>query len=122
MDLAKKRHDGKSEERDDENEDADVFVLKSIMKDHIGDDSVLEEMRSEIQTMSKLDHPNICRLIEAYERRRHIYLVMEFCSGGNLAGRVPMPERNAAVVSRKIMSAVSYMHSLGVAHRDIKVG
>ncbi|EED96640.1 predicted protein, partial [Thalassiosira pseudonana CCMP1335] len=91
------------------------------MKDHIGNDLVLDEMRQEIHTMSKLNHPNICRLIEAYERRRHIYLVMEFCKGGNLASRMPMKEKEAAAVCKKILSAVEYLHGKGLAHRDIKL-
>ena len=98
-----------------------LYILKSIHKDHIGDEAVLDEMRSEIQTMSKLQHPNICRLIEAYERRRHIYLVMEFCSGGNLARRYPLEEGLACVVCKKILLAVEYIHSKGLAHRDIKL-
>ena len=105
-----------------EDDDGEVYVLKSIMKDYVGHESVLYEMRREIQTMSKLNHPNICRLIEAYERRRHIYLVMEFCSGGNLARRVPVEEEGlAAMICKKILLAVEYMHSKGVAHRDIKL-
>lgn len=99
----------------------EFYVLKSIMKDHIGDDAVLDEMRREIHTMSKLKHPNICRLVEAYERRRHIYLVMDHCAGGDLSGRIPMDEGRAAMVCKKILLAVEYMHSKGVAHRDIKV-
>jgi serine/threonine protein kinase len=103
-------------------DDGEVYVLKSIMKDYVGHESVLYEMRREIQTMSKLHHPNICRLIEAYERRRHIYLVMEYCSGGNLARRVPVEEEGvAAMICKKILLAVEYMHSKGVAHRDIKL-
>lgn len=118
------RHNNGSNENDGKNNSDDVgevYVLKSIMKDHIGDELVLDEMRREIHTMSNLHHPNICRLIEAYERRRHIYLVMEFCSGGNLARRVPVEEGLAVMICKKILLAVQYMHSKGVAHRDIKL-
>ena len=116
MSLAKKQSIKLSETDEDNRE---LYVLKSIMKDHIGDELVLNEMRQEIFTMSKLNHPNICRLIEAYERRRHIYLVMEFMAGGNLAGAIPMPESRAAIVCKKIFSAVEHMHCNGIAHRDI---
>jgi serine/threonine protein kinase len=46
---------------------------------------------------------------------------MEFCSGGNLAGRIPMTEVKAAHVTEKILSVVKYLHDNGVAHRDIKL-
>ena len=97
-----------------------VFALKSIHKDHVGNERVLEEMRREIYTMSRLDHPNIVKLYEAYERRRHIYLVMEYCPGGNLADR-HFAENECASIIRKILSAVAYMHSKRVVHRDLKL-
>lgn len=115
------RQSTSNEHGNDNSNDGEVYVLKSIMKDHIGRETVLDEMRREIQTMSMLHHPNICRLIEAYERRRHIYLVMEFCSGGDLSRRVPVEESLAVMICKKILLAVQYMHSKGVAHRDIKL-
>ena len=41
-------------------------------------------MRDEIYTLSNLKHPNIVRVVEAYERKRHIYLILEYCRGGDL--------------------------------------
>ena len=35
-----------------------------------------------------LDHPNIIKLYELYEDLKYIYLVMEYCSGGDLLDRV----------------------------------
>lgn len=106
--------DGQSEDEDS------LRVLKSIHKDHIGRESILDEMRSEILVMSHLQHPNIVRLYEAYERRRHIYLVMEYCPGGNLTNR-SFTENQARIIVRKLLSALTYMHSKGVVHRDIKL-
>ena len=101
-------------------EKKDVYVLKSIMKDHVGNERVLEEMRREIYTMSHLRHPHIVNVIEAYERRRHIYLVMEYCSGGDLTDRT-FKEPTCAAIVANILSALAYMHSCGVVHRDIKL-
>jgi hypothetical protein len=79
MDLAKRKTFFSRGQSNGEENDADVKVLKSIIKSHIGDDSVLEEMRREILVMSHLKHPNICKLYEAYERIHHVYLIMEYC-------------------------------------------
>ena len=103
-----------------EQEETDLFVLKSIMKDHVDNDFALEEMRSELKTLSKLNHPNIVKLYEAYERRRHIYLVMDYCSGGDLTDR-HFNEAECALILSKILSAVAYMHEKGVVHRDLKL-
>ena len=107
-------------ERMSEQDEKDLFVLKSIMKDHVDNDFALEEMRSELHTLSKLNHPNIVKLYEAYERRRHIYLVMDYCSGGDLTDR-HFNEAECALVLSKILSAVAYMHEKGVVHRDLKL-
>ncbi|KAG7363322.1 protein kinase domain containing protein [Nitzschia inconspicua] len=120
MELAKRktlfwRHDS-----DDYDNDKEVMVLKSIIKSHIGNEEVLDEMRREISVMSHLRHPNIVRLYEAYERHRHVYLIMEYCPNGNLTNK-NYNEHQCAVVTRKILSALQFMHLKGVAHRDVKL-
>lgn len=119
MKFAKEQQQGNSP-KNENNESDDLYVLKSIMKDHVDNDAVLEEMRSELQTMSQLKHANIVKLYEAYERRRHIYLVMELCPNGDLSDRT-FSEDEAAVLIRQILEAVAYMHSKGVVHRDLKL-
>ena len=100
--------------------DDNLFVLKSVMKDHVRNPRILEEMRREIYTMSRLHHPNVIRLYEAYERRRHIYLVMEYCRGGSLFNR-KFSEPQVAVIIGKILNALEYLHSKNVVHRDLKL-
>ena len=105
---------------EDVSSDEEVFALKSIMKDHVRNDRFLEEMRSEIYTMSRLCHNNIVNVYEAFERKRHIYLIMEYCKGGDLCER-HTSEPEAAVIVRKILMAVAYMHQHNVVHRDLKL-
>jgi calcium-dependent protein kinase len=98
----------------------EVFALKSIIKAYVKNTKFLEEMRNEIYTMSNLDHPNVAKVYEAYERHRHIYLIMEYCSGNNLCDR-DFTETQAAAVVGEVLSAVAYMHAHKVVHRDIKL-
>jgi calcium-dependent protein kinase len=41
-------------------------------------------IRWEIQTMRKLNHPNIVKFYEVYEDTKYLHLVMEHCEGGDL--------------------------------------
>jgi len=112
-----------SNEVNDNNDNVQYYALKSIIKDHIGNDRVLQEMRDEIYTMSHLSHPNIVRVLEAYERKRHVYLIMELCTGGDLvqlSRDEGTTEPHAKAIVRHILQAVAYIHENGVVHRDRK--
>ena len=121
MALAKKnKNNDDSKKMLKQEELKDVCVLKSIMKDLVGNKRILEEMRQETFTMSRLCHPYIVKVIEAYEWRRRIYLVMEYCAGGDLTDRT-FSEPVCAIIVAKVLLALAYMHSHGVVHRDIKL-
>jgi len=38
----------------------------------------------EIDILKNLNHPNILKLYETFEEKKHIYLVTEYCEGGEL--------------------------------------
>jgi serine/threonine protein kinase len=97
-----------------------AYAVKAIQKDQINE-MYHEEMRNEIEILKHLDHPNIVRIFESFEHKRQIYLVMEYCSGGDLYERCnPYTEEETAKIITKILSAVAYMHRRGVVHRDLK--
>jgi calcium-dependent protein kinase len=60
------------------------------------------------------------RAIETFEFKKEIFIVMELCSGGDLYARDPYTEEDAARITSSILSAISYMHSRKVVHRDLK--
>jgi calcium-dependent protein kinase len=74
--------------------------------------------------MASLDHPNIVKYYETYDREDYLYLVMEYCSGGDLIDRLsdnePFTEFHAANIMKKLMKAVIHCHSSKIIHRDIK--
>ena len=79
---------------------------------------------SEITTLKSLDHPNIIRVYEFFEDERRLYIVMEYCSGGELFGEIvkrkSFNEINAAQIMYQIFSALAYMHGKNIVHRDLK--
>lgn len=55
-----------------------------------------------------------------FENKQQIYVVMELCSGGDLYHRLPYSEKAAAAITGKVCSAIAFMHSKDVVHRDCK--
>ncbi|XP_054828120.1 ribosomal protein S6 kinase alpha-5 isoform X4 [Eublepharis macularius] len=69
-------------------------------------------------------HPNIVKLYEIYHDQLHTFLVMELLKGGELLERIRkkklFSETEASYIMRRLVSAVSHMHDVGVVHRDLK--
>lgn len=63
----------------------------------------------------------ICRVVLL---QLHTYLVLELLGGGELLERIRrkqhFSETEASRIMRKLVSAVSHMHDVGVVHRDLK--
>lgn len=58
------------------------MINKKKLGDHI---NVIKE---EVKILSKLDHPNIVKYYETFDDVKYIYLVMEYCSGGELFDKI----------------------------------
>uniref|UniRef100_A0ACB8G549 Ribosomal protein S6 kinase alpha-5 n=1 Tax=Sphaerodactylus townsendi TaxID=933632 RepID=A0ACB8G549_9SAUR len=69
-------------------------------------------------------HPNVVKLHEIYHDQLHTFLVMELLKGGELLERIRkktlFSETEASYIMRRLVSAVSHMHDVGVVHRDLK--
>lgn len=80
----------------------------------------------EIECHGRLgSHPNIVNLIRSFETSAHIYLVLEYCSMGDLyeairLDRGPRETKNVQDFMLQLVGAVDFMHSKGLYHRDIK--
>uniref|UniRef100_A0A674NXB0 Ribosomal protein S6 kinase alpha-5 n=1 Tax=Takifugu rubripes TaxID=31033 RepID=A0A674NXB0_TAKRU len=83
------------------------------------------QTQREIAALKLCDgHPNIVKLHEIFHDQLHTYLVLELLGGGELLERIRrkqhFSETEASRIMRKLVSAVSHMHDVGVVHRDLK--
>lgn len=84
-----------------------------------------ELVKTEIDILKIGQHPNIIRLYDIFENNDYIYIIMEYCSGGDLFSYIEkrgfrLAESRAAQIVHKLATAVFYLHSYGIAHRDLK--
>jgi len=98
-----------------------IHAVKQIGKRNVEG----EEWRGEIQAFKELDHPNICKVHDTWEDAMNIYMVMEFCRGGQLTGLGgsqddKVNESTVAVLVRQMVDAVTHLHQHHVVHSDIR--
>ena len=100
-------------------------VAIKIMKKSTMDSSDLELVRTEIEILKICQHPNIIRLYNVFENADYLYIIMEYCYGGDLFSYLEnrhfrLSEKRASTIIHQMATAVYYMHSFGVVHRDLK--
>lgn len=78
----------------------------------------------ELSIVQRLAHPHIVSIYSIVEQGPFLCCFMDFCAYGDLLDRIRYRGRLSAERSRQFFSqiagAVRYLHSMGIAHRDIK--
>jgi len=99
-----------------------VCALKTIMKGNMQEKLLAREI-SIMKTTLK--HPNILKLIDVYEDKTNVYLVLHYVEGGTLFDRIcktgAFSEKEACKIVKQVLEAVRHLHSqVNVVHRDLK--
>lgn len=95
------------------------FAIKEIDKKHFNDN-----LRKEISILRNITHPNIIRLFEAIETEDRIYLVLEYCDGGDLGAYIHRHGRVSDDVARhfikQLAAGLQVLRENNLIHRDLK--
>eukprot|EP00922_Rhytidocystis_sp_ex-Travisia-forbesii_P023409 GHVS01034330.1.p1 GENE.GHVS01034330.1~~GHVS01034330.1.p1 ORF type:complete len:415 (+),score=49.87 GHVS01034330.1:80-1324(+) len=108
-----------------------VKIMERKMKEKLGGatggggrPSNEQMIRAEVDILSQSAHDNIVRFCNFFQDKHFLYVVLEKCDGGELfyqiVNRRQFTEADAAILCRQMLSALEYLHSRGVVHRDIK--
>lgn len=60
------------------------MAIKILEKDKIHDQKDVERITREIKILKKVRHPNVIQLYEIIETEKELYMIMEYCNGGEL--------------------------------------
>ncbi|HEX2061441.1 MAG TPA: serine/threonine-protein kinase [Thermoanaerobaculia bacterium] len=97
-------------------------ALKVLNADQRLDDEARERLLREARALSKLEHPNICRIHDYIEQQDVDLLVLEYIDGRTLhdALRTPMTRREKLAIAIAIAQVLVEAHRAGIVHRDLK--
>lgn len=101
------------------------FAVKIVSKSGLPSDHLKKKVfESQFKLIRSLDHPSILKLFDFFEDACNYYLVMEYVKGGDLLTKLEksgrFSEKEAAKVMKQLLSALAYMHSQHIIHRDVK--
>ena len=107
-----------------------VYATKRMEKQMVDDPRYKKYFNNEIKILKQLFHENIIRLEDLKVTKNHYYIIMEYCNGGSLSQCLnrykeiyhhAFTEEIVQCVMRQIISAVKYIHSQRIIHRDLKL-
>ncbi|GAA6111062.1 mitogen-activated protein kinase kinase kinase kinase 5 isoform X6 [Tachysurus ichikawai] len=99
----------------------ELAAVKMIKLEPGDDFSIIQQ---EIFMVKECTHQNIVAYFGSYLCREKLWICMEYCGGGSLQDIYhvtgPLSELQIAYVVRETLQGLSYLHSKGKMHRDIK--
>jgi len=108
------------------NEPVQIYALKSMKKEMMVLKNQVGHVRAEREALAKASAENrwLTALHYSFVDETHLYMVMEFCPGGDLMSMLIKEDTFSEHVTRFFMAeaahAISSIHALGYIHRDIK--
>jgi calcium-dependent protein kinase len=95
-----------------------IVAIKVIEKTGLSKEEI-DEIMNEVEMLKALDHPNIVKYYETYDDVKFLYLVMQYCPGGELFDSfehfekkgIRYDEKNSAAIIKKLLSALQHCHS-----------
>ncbi|KAJ7994943.1 hypothetical protein DPEC_G00254770 [Dallia pectoralis] len=101
----------------------EVVAVKVVGKKSLNKAS-MENLLTEIEILKTIRHPHIVQLKDFQWDDENIYLILEWCSGGDLSrfirSRRLLPERVARRFLQQIACALQFLHNHNISHLDLK--
>ena len=100
-----------------------VVAVKAIVRARLNR-KLQENLEAEISILQSIQHDNVMGLYEVQTTERHVYLMLEFCPGGDLMQvirtRGPQSEEQTRIYLEQLANGLLCLRQKNLIHRDLK--
>ncbi|KAJ3111128.1 hypothetical protein HDU96_005976 [Phlyctochytrium bullatum] len=101
-----------------------IYAMKSLRKPDIVATKQVKHVLSEKNLLEMIKYPFVVELLATFQDPRHLYLVMEYVSGGDMFTHLRKNRRFSETVAKyytvELVLAMEHIHSKGIIYRDLK--
>mmetsp|Transcript_5409 Transcript_5409/g.14516 ORF Transcript_5409/g.14516 Transcript_5409/m.14516 type:complete len:473 (+) Transcript_5409:29-1447(+) len=103
-----------------------LYAMKVISREEMLSKNRAKRVMTEREIFATAKHPFIVTMYASFQTRAHLYLVMEYCEGGEFfrilqkQPRCRLREEAVRFYTAEVILALEYLHSLGFIYRDLK--
>ena len=101
------------------------YACKILPRQKLNSKKISTHLETEIRVQQQIHHPNTVQLIDIFKDKYYYYFFLEYCPGGELFDYVirkkRINENEASFFFHQILLGLKHIHSLNIAHRDLKL-
>ncbi|ODA83757.1 hypothetical protein RJ55_02273 [Drechmeria coniospora] len=103
-----------------------LYAMKILSKKEMIKRNKIKRALAEQEILATSNHPFIVTLYHSFQSEEHLYLCMEYCSGGEFFRALQtrpgkcIAEEDARFYAAEVTAALEYLHLMGFIYRDLK--
>lgn len=103
-----------------------LYAMKVLSKKEMIKRNKIKRALAEQEILATSNHPFIVTLYHSFQSQEHLYLCMEYCSGGEFFRALQtrpgkcIQEEDARFYAAEVTAALEYLHLMGFIYRDLK--
>uniref|UniRef100_A0A6B2L3Q9 non-specific serine/threonine protein kinase n=1 Tax=Arcella intermedia TaxID=1963864 RepID=A0A6B2L3Q9_9EUKA len=102
----------------------EIYAMKILKKEFVIATKQVDHTHAERNVLVRVEHPFLPKLYYAFQDSTNLYFVMDFINGGELFFHLrkekKFSEDRTKFYAAQIVTAISYLHSIGIIYRDLK--